>query len=231
MYYNGDSYLYFRVSDVLEQLSSACQNFFKWTKIFCCNKSYFVANARFVTIYRYFVANFCCLYIFLFFCVLLYQLCKYTPDKGHFALIESLTTFDTLIWLDRVPIWLGKSHFQQQVGWGTRLDIIQRQPFRKMISIDTLPSPPKISINSKPARMPLMHSMTSVLPCVVAMKTLPKALLRLMCWLHILHILHFYIFCIFFQFIYSTDFAYYTYFTHYAYFSHSAYFAYSAHSV
>ena len=66
-------------------------------KIFCCNKSYFVANARFVTIYSFFVANFCCLDIFLFFCVLLYQLCKYTPDKGHFALIESLTTFDTLI--------------------------------------------------------------------------------------------------------------------------------------
>ena len=29
--------------------------------------------------------------------------------------------FPSQLWLDRVPIWLGKSHFQQQVGWGTRL--------------------------------------------------------------------------------------------------------------
>ena len=27
--------------------------------------------------------------------------------------------------LDRVPIWLGKSHFHQQVGWGTRLVMAQ----------------------------------------------------------------------------------------------------------
>ena len=35
--------------------------------------------------------------------------------------------FPSQLWLDRVPIWLGKSHFQQQVGWGTRLVVATSQ--------------------------------------------------------------------------------------------------------
>ena len=34
----------------------------------------------------------------------------------------------TLYELDRVPIWLGKSHFQQQVGWGTKLGANRQRP-------------------------------------------------------------------------------------------------------
>ena len=54
---NGVSYLCFRVSGVLERLSSACQKFWKWTKIFCCNICCF-ANARFVAFYAFFCSKF-----------------------------------------------------------------------------------------------------------------------------------------------------------------------------